>query len=719
MRLREFCRPSGAFSVLACNRGLKPPAIFWQSLRDSGMARNFRDYVMRFFCATAVFLGLASFVARGEDAWTVKDAPWRVAVTARETTAHPEAGYSIVLPEFGQTRPDMSDVVLTNTAGQALPLVTLYRHEGASVLLLAQQLETGKPYYVYFGGGVIRRGPGWTPKISLVMETRRAPAGMGFDDWASVEKAWREGNSDGAGFVPLIYHGENLYGESTDFLTHYTGWLQTSGTETVRLYTLSSDASFVVVNDVYAFGWPGKHSPDANEGTVANKAVPGTPGFTKIDYYAAKGGDAQPPPAMVLGWQRGGKFETIPSEAWLHPSAAQLSGIEGVHDIPAPVADVHFRSYMGFDGLWFYETSCSLPGRNLGGWSVQWYFSDGTVVSGSDCTRLLAGNAPQTVTVQLQRGGESISGIRRIVFNGNMPEASIKDAGELAHYLDLFDKENPAQMSAGTLAAEFRFLRVFGSDQQCGRVANALLQQQKPAVSDPLWIDVKLAHLRLLAQSDPRGALVELHQIDGGIWKKYERTLDLFELDLLAFGLRDGGLVNRASQIAFLNPNTDLPAIAKVRVGDLYRSLGKYREAIAQFQQLGAKGDARSIPAQDRAYSITVNELLAKSDREEAAGKLLEWEMRHPMAEFGSDYLLLRARTLMAFGRWSEALAEIESFEKVQPESSFEIEAEFYRARALYEVGRKDEARKTWSSIAQNYPKHELAEQSKRWAAKP
>lgn len=668
-------------------------------------------------CVILVCLGLPGFV-RANDAWMVKDAPWRAGITARETAPHPEAGYAIVLPEFGQTRVDMSDVLLTDTAGQAVPLATLYRHEGESVLLLAQQLETGKQYYLYFGGGVIRRGPGWTPKISLVMETRRAPAGESVDDWVSMEKAWREGESDGAGFVPQIYHGENLYGESTDFLTHYTGWLETSGTEAVRLYTLSSDASFVVVNDVYAFGWPGKHSPDANESTVANKAVPCTPGFTKIDYYAAKDGDG-PPPAMVLGWEHGGRLQTVPGEAWLHPGVTQMTGIEGVHDAPAPEADIRFKSYMGYDGVWFYETSLSLPGRNLDGWSVQWRFSDGAIVSGSECTRALAGTAPVTVAVQLRRGDTTIAGIRRIALCGNMPEASIRNAGDLARYLDLFDKENPAQLSAGALEAEFKFLRGFGTDRQIGRVADGLLQQRKPAVSDPLWIDVELAHLRLLAQTNPRGALVELHQIDGGIWKKYERALDLFELDLLAFGLRDGGLVNRASQIAFLNPNTDLPAIAKVRVGDLYRSLGSYKEAVAQFQQIGVKGDARSVPVQDRAYSITVNELLEKADRDGAAGKLMEWELRHPMAEFGSDFLLLRARTLMAFGRWGEALAEIESFEKIQPESSFEIEAEFYRGRALYELGRKDEARKAWTSIAQNFPKHELAEESKRWAAKP
>ena len=53
------------------------------------------------------------------------------------------------------------------------------------------------------------------------------------------------------------------------------------------------------------------------------------------------------------------------------------------------------------------------------------------------------------------------------------------------------------------------------------------------------------------------------------------------------------------------------------------------------------------------------------------------------MAKFDGDYLLLRARMLNAFGRWSEALVELDSFKNVQPDSPYEIDADFQRAEAL------------------------------------
>ena len=673
---------------------------------------------MRIAAAAGLLLLCLGRQARADDApWAVKDAPWRAVITAAQPPNQPYAGYAIVLPEFGQTRPDMADVLLTDDKGQPVPLAPIYRQQGDSLLLLAQKLDAGKQYAVYFGAGDPRSAPAWTPKTSLLMETRQAPPGSNYNDWPSLEKAWRNASSDGAGFVPLIYQGENQFGGNIDFLTHYTGWLQTGASTQLCLYTLSSDASFVLVNGQYAFGWPGQHSPRADQNTVPQMVVQCIPPVTKIDYYAAKG-DGGPQPGMVLGWNIGGKFDTVPDQAWLHPGGAQVAAIERAGGGPAPVAAVQVRSYAGYAGLWYYETALSLPARNLDGWTVQWHFADGAVVTGTDCTRVLIGDTPQIVTIELQRGAETITGVRRIAFPNDIREASVNDRRDLNLYLGLFDRDNPAQLSPPTLDADFKFLRDFGSDLQIGRVANAWLQQQNAGPGDPLWIGMELAHLRLLSETNPHGALDELHRIDSATWRRYERELDLFELDLLAFQLRDPTLINRASQIGFLNPNSDLAIIAKVRVGDLYRGLGKYKEAIAQYQQIGSANDP-SIPAQDRAWSLTVGDLLGGRFRDEAAAKLLDWETHHPMAKFSSDFLLLRARTLMRFGRWSEALAEIASFEAIQPESSFAIDAEFYRARALYELGRKDEARKIWNGIVQNYPKDQLAGESKRWALKP
>jgi tetratricopeptide (TPR) repeat protein len=118
----------------------------------------------------------------------------------------------------------------------------------------------------------------------------------------------------------------------------------------------------------------------------------------------------------------------------------------------------------------------------------------------------------------------------------------------------------------------------------------------------------------------------------------------------------------------------------------------------------------------DRALSITIDGLIAQGERKAAEDKLAEWEADHPMAKYDSDFLLLRGRVLMMFGRWNEALQEIESFRALQGDNPFQILADFHRARALFELGRKDEAKKIWADLATNYPKHELAPEAARLA---
>ena len=69
------------------------------------------------------------------------------------------------------------------------------------------------------------------------------------------------------------------------------------------------------------------------------------------------------------------------------------------------------------------------------------------------------------------------------------------------------------------------------------------------------------------------------------------------------------------------------------------------------------------------------------------------------MAKFEGNFLLLRARMLNAFGRWSEALVELYSFKKIQSDTPYEIDADFYRAEALHAAGNREEARNIWENI--------------------
>ncbi len=650
--------------------------------------------------------------------WAIPDAPYRAVVRAgKEAPTSPDTGCAIEIPEMGQTMANLADVVLLDAKGQFLPIAKVFRAEGSSAILLAQTLTAGQDHFLYFGGNRQRRDTPWQPKISVLMETRRLPAGTKLDDWPALDAAWKHATPvDGAGFVPLIDKGENPFGDDAGFISHFTGWLRTDGKH-ITLYTLSSDASFVLVGGRLAFGWPGIHDARANKNTVPRKEVDTLPGATQIDYYQAKAGDA--PPTMLLGWDKG-KDEVIPPSAWLHPAASEIVRIEQAQGWPPPLVDVRVHSYMGWNGLWLYDAECSLRGPLPAGWTAEWDFDDGSKMLGEKAERVLRGPEARSVRLLLSHGKDQQRGLARIAFAGSIPEAKTEQAAQRERYLSLLDRENPALLSAETLKADFQFVSEFGTDQQIGKFATSWMAKTSD-VNDPLWLSGELAHLRSLAQSNPQQAIAELHRVDGAAHVKYAKQLAVAELEILVFYLKDPAAIQVGNRVAFDFPNTDTARLAKIRIGDLYRLLGKTAQAVEQYRSVQKsivdETQGRKYAAEDRSDSITISDLIDKQYRHEAAEKVIEWELAHPMAKYDSDLLLVRGRVLMLFGRWSEALQEIDSFRQMQPDSPYQIPADFYRARALFELGKKDEARKIWTELASKYPKHELASESRRLAA--
>ena len=658
--------------------------------------------------------------------WTVADAPYRIGVKFAVAPSQAEAGFEINIPEFGQTRPDLADVVLTNSSGEPQPLAKIGRRPGGRVVLLAQKLDPAVEYFLYFGGDKLRASPEWTPKTSLLMETRPAPPNLDFSSLQSLKLAWAQSQEPpGAGFFSAIYQGGNPFGPNLNFLTHYSGYLRLPKAREITFYTLSSDCSFVAINDQEQFGWPGRHSPSTTPKSLAKKTVQCPEGLVKIDYYAAKG---EIPPeerleaATVLGWQTDTGFEAIPREAWLHPGATQNGSIQSAPDgKPTPRIKGNVETFAAYAGQWYYEFRFEVgPPPTVANSTVSWEFEDGASVTGTSGMRLLTGTNSQIVKCSIARDGATLTELCRIDIPDKLQRASINDPNDVRRYLGMIDAEAALKLKPEALRPRLLLLCEFGTDQEVANVAKNWTQEN-PA--DGIWLAGRLAAIRTQAQTDPAQAKQEfmnlLQFMDPAAQKLLATEITMMEMDLLAFYLRDTEAFGRFTQIAFINTGNDLSRIAKIRIGDLHRLMGHFKEAAEQYRSLTPKNKDQALAAKDTAASIAIRDLLEKGCPKDAQARLLEWEMRRPMTKFDSDYLLLRARTLMAFGRWSEAQTELESFQKVQLDSPLQIDAQFHLARVLYEKGSKDEARKLWNTLASSYPKHPLAPQAKEWANKP
>ena len=644
--------------------------------------------------------------------WACVGSPYRATIFLREAPLNPESGVLIELPEFGATRPDLEDLLLTDAAGTPQPLAKIRRVEGETILLLAHSLAEGKPYHLYFGGEIPKISPGWQPKISLLMETRRLPPGAQFGSWTEMQNTWQQaGQRDGAGFVGTIFHGGNPFGPGSDYVTHYTGWLRTSGLGELLLYTLSSDASFVLINDNFEFAWPGTHEPWANEKNIHSKLVKPVGDFIKVDYYHAKIGSELA--GSVLGWRKNGKLETIPANAWLHSGSATLQNIENRLGQPVPLPSVEALSVIGYGNQWYEEMRFSLSKPLPSGWSAQWEFEDGATIPGSDIRRILVGNSPQTVVLKLRGSSSEVRGLRRFFFSPEMHAASVNIPADVERYSGLLAAENPEKLSPAYLEASLRLLFDFEDESRAAPFAKAWLLAYKPDPRNPLWFPATEIHMRSLAHHDPRKAIEMLHGMDSTARNLHARELAILELELLVLELKDESVPDACKRISVTFPNTDIDLLARICIGDYYRLTERLKEAAEQYQSveksIGDESGEGKLPAQERAYSISISTLLQKGRKAEASQKLTEWELRHPKTKLESDFLLLRGRLLAQQGRWTEGLMELDSFKKVQSGSPWVIDADYYRAGCLEGLGRKEEARTIWASITKDYPKHELA----------
>jgi TolA-binding protein len=666
-------------------------------------------------------LALAPLHAATTD-WFSPESPYRAVYTMVQPPKYPEAGWALELPDFGAAREDAADVLVTDAAGRRLPAVVAARGMGRDLVLLVRENRAEQEFHVYFGGKNPSPRSGWDPMVSLLLETRRLPPRMKFGEWPEVQAAWAAAKEvDGAGLVGSVWHGGNPWGDNANFLSHYAGWIPTEGAQRMTFYTQSSDSSFVQFNGRMELEWPGAHRPDALPKSVPQKEI-ATPGrFVRVDYWHAKG-PANDGAVAVLGWMKDGKLQPVPDAAWVKPGATHRQRLESLSGAPVPAFRVDGLTYLGFGDEWYFEARSVLLSPLPFGWEAKWEFEDGSVATGPSFRRVMFNPSPQTVTLRLRKGAEEVVGRRRVNFYGPTNPASVNRPGDVARYLELLGKERPDALSPAARRAAFVLLQAFGADAAAGRFAAAWLKTDPPPAS-ATWLAAQLARLRALAQSDPAKALSETRALQApAVRAAHGRALDHLELELLVFYLRSDEAEAVAQRIIKEAPGTAEARVAAVRVADLRRLQGKLPEAAARYAALQKStpdpSEGRRAPAQDRAFAVAVEDLLDRRQREEAERRLGEWERARPSAKMDTDFLLHRARVLMAFGRWGEALAEADSLRQVSPEGPWQVDADFLRAGILAELGRKDEARKVWAAIVEKYPHSEWAKPSKEALAR-
>lgn len=647
--------------------------------------------------------------------WAAVGAPYRVLLHAGDAPGVPEAGWEIQVPDFGAGRPDMRDVVLLGPDRKEIALDPVWRGVGRSMLLLAQSMPEGKTAVLYFGGNASRRMRSWSAKRSLLLETRRLPDGASVATFGGWQEAWKKSPAiDGAAFVPMIFHGDNPFGESAGFLSRYTGLVKTKVAGNLRFYTLSDDVSYVMIDGRAALKWQQNNPPPLHPEKVPVVSVRVPEGPVSVEYCHAT---VHPPAAMVLGWEQDGKLGNVPPEAWVHPGKVTADAIESHDGAPVPACSLEAGSYLGYGGEWYVRVkgATANPGAD---WQIEWLWPDGHVARGSETRRLWMNLDPLRVTLRLRNNLRLIEGRHVLVIPRSIEAASVNQEPQLKEFLELLEQEDPTILSEPARRAGFVLAKDFLPAATTARWAEAWLAVAKPAAGK--WVTAMAMTIRETAKRDPMAALEKLNGLPPPARSAMGNTADLLELDLRVFGLKDPQVIGLAARLR-KSGDKALANMAVIRLGDYELLNGRIDDAARCFAEAVSNSEAAAgkAPVIDRSHSLAIEDLVNGNHLDEARARLDAWERQRPAAKIEGDQLLWRARVMFLAGEWSRALQDLETCLKVRPGSPEEIDVLFWQGRALYELGKKDEARKIWNTLVKDYPKHERAAAAKTWAEKP
>ncbi|NQT20217.1 MAG: PKD domain-containing protein, partial [Planctomycetes bacterium] len=299
-----------------------------------------------------------------------------------------------------------SQPVVTDSAGDVVSSKVLMNQNRGNLMIIFDASARGGKYTLHYGGrgGTDRPKKPWSPVPSLLMEVRSKPPGP-VNTWPAMKKLARSGEIQGMMFVQNIYQGHNPFGSNDSFITIYRGELVMNEDGSYRLFTASSDDSFVVIDGKLAFSWPGPHGPwDGARGRFgANINL--TKGRHTIEYYHAQ---VSGTPSMALGWckKEMEEMHIVPPGWFAHTHVAQVTNPRKKNGGIVALFNWSQHELLVFER--FQYVRYKFHNRSVGkAKSVLWDFGDGVTSTERDPMHIFTGTPPFRVRLTVKDGDKA------------------------------------------------------------------------------------------------------------------------------------------------------------------------------------------------------------------------------------------------------------------------------------------------------------------------
>ncbi|MBN1808115.1 MAG: tetratricopeptide repeat protein [Planctomycetes bacterium] len=605
----------------------------------------------------------------------------------------------------GRSRDDLADLRVYDSQGAVVPHMVLQAGPGDFARIAFRSGADAGRFYLYYGDRQASAPRySWKPAGGLLLETRRYRGGTP----SSIEAMRRiiddSRPSYGKSFVPNVFHGLNVFGSHTNYVSIYTGTLYAPSSGKYVFCTSSDDASFLLLDGKVVVQWPGWHGAVGD--TRHNAPADLSAGAHQFEYLHVNGSG---PGIAVAAWQHpsAAGITPIPADAFGRPGTAAPGPVEtkgggGAADFQCEVSGEAVLP----DGSYIVK----LAFKDTAGVEAEtsWDFGDGLNGRGRVTSHIFLAEGDTVIRMSNRYGScENRVCVERRYWMDMSPQNPLRDfvrtirgydfnrmdAARLAKALEIFQSvEDAAGAELVMQAAVER-----AGDVDASTVAeSAVTLSRGMSVLDPAKALQLLTRVQdALAKSPPELARVLLAQADVHFYylNDDKKALELYDRIVGRFA----GKVHEHTV-----------RIAKIRIGDLYRKQKDYNKALraytdAERLKINPWPEDRLAVRKGSLY-LEVESYLKDGRLDDAASSLdtLEWE--YPAERLRGESSLLRGRLALAARNTPEAFKQLLALVDVNPGSEYAAECIFLAALIRRQEGRTDEAKALEKRIVDEYP---------------
>ncbi len=602
-------------------------------------------------------------------------------------------------------------------------------------------------------------GVSWSPEAGVLYETR-AYDGRQINKFEEFQAAWEKSAMMlGRSLLPTIFEGGHRHGPQQSLLGYYKGWFNAPAAATYEFATISTDASFLLVDGKQVTSWPGRHHFWPGHQGKYHGSVDLGAGPHVLEYYNAYfyRPDGRTPILCCIAAKAGNAgWAMLTAEAnFFRPvSRAHVAGYETAPEGMSPTAtgNTKLAPNVGFDWNVVDQSVPATEGLDSGlivmrfrsyrarpQWKYTWSFDDGASGEGDKVEHLFLrpGLRQVGLTVKDANGGEIGSVTVPVSVHPNWQQLTRRQPDynplELnAKHRDAVLARDPGTISAQDWAAVVSMFSIFEDADALAKIAPSVAQRVKEFSDGDLGtIQKAAAFLADIGGKHPAEAEKLFTALTDLTFKAdaspaAKTIANQARLALVQIKLKTSA---QMAEVAKLLESINITALsadehraADILRGDLALANGDIDGAKKQYQALTGEptdSDARSS-VRRTAKIDQANSFLDKKDTESAEQLIREIEWTAPIEKLAPDCALVRARIYQDSGQTQAALLWARRVLPAITAATARSELLFRVADLSFALGDKDGARKALQELLARHPYSEAAAKAKaKWPGEP